>query len=54
MGDGMLDKIKGKFKETEGKVTGDELREKQGQAEQTIGEGKEKLEDAKDEAREQI
>jgi uncharacterized protein YjbJ (UPF0337 family) len=38
----------------EGKLTGDELREKQGQAEQKVGEGKEKLEEARDEARERI
>ena len=52
--DGMRDKVEGTIKEGEGKLTGDELREKQGQAQQKVGEGKETLEDAKDEARERI
>ena len=38
----------------EGKLTDDELREKQGQAQQKVGEGKEQLVDAKDEARERM
>ena len=42
----MSDKWEGKLKETEGKLTGDEVREGQGKAEGAWGEAKEKAEDA--------
>ncbi len=45
------DEVEGKAKEAEGKLTDDELREKQGQAQSTWGETKEKAEDAWDEAK---
>ena len=41
----MTEKWSGKLKETEGKLTGDKVREGQGKAESTIGEAKEKAED---------
>ena len=42
------DKVTGKLKETEGKVTGDEEREMQGKTEKNWGEVKDKARDAKD------
>ena len=42
------DKVKGKLKETEGKVTGDEEREAQGKNQQDWGKVKEKAREAKD------
>jgi uncharacterized protein YjbJ (UPF0337 family) len=42
------DKVKGKLKETEGKVTGDEVRESQGKTEKNWGKVKDKARDAKD------
>jgi uncharacterized protein YjbJ (UPF0337 family) len=45
------DKAEGKLKETEGKLTDDELREKQGQAQQKVGAAKGAWEDVKDKAR---
>ena len=39
------DKLEGQAKEWEGKLTGDELRERQGQGEEGLAEGKEKAED---------
>ncbi len=39
------DKIEGKLKEKEGELTGDEAREKQGEAQQVWGEAKEKARD---------
>lgn len=45
MSDGTKEKISGKLKETEGKLTGDKLREGQGKAEQKIGDVKDKLDD---------
>ena len=53
--EGKRDKVEGKLLEAgKGKLTDDELREKQGKAQQKVGEGKEQFEDAKDEARERI
>lgn len=42
------DKVKGTLKETEGKVTGDEVREAQGESQKNWGKVKDKAEDAKD------
>ena len=39
------DRIEGNLKEAEGKLTGDELREKQGQAQDTWGKAKDKADD---------
>ena len=54
----MKDSIEGKLKETEGKLSDDEVREKQGQAEQAVDEAKgkvsEKTEEAKQEIRERL
>ena len=46
----MPDKWEGKLKETEGALTGDEVREGQGKAESAWGEAKEKAEDLGNEA----
>jgi uncharacterized protein YjbJ (UPF0337 family) len=43
------DKVTGKLKETEGKATGDEVRETQGKSEKNWGKVKDKARDAKDE-----
>jgi uncharacterized protein YjbJ (UPF0337 family) len=43
------DKIEGKLKEKEGELTGDEVREKQGEAQQAWGETKDKARDAREE-----
>jgi uncharacterized protein YjbJ (UPF0337 family) len=43
------DKVTGKLKETEGKVTGDKDRELQGKTEKDWGKVKDKARDAKDE-----
>lgn len=43
---GLKDKIAGKFKEVEGKVTGDKAREVQGKAQQAKGKVKDKIADA--------
>jgi uncharacterized protein YjbJ (UPF0337 family) len=43
------DRIKGKLKETEGRLTDDKLREKQGQTEKKWGEAKDKTRDMKKE-----
>jgi uncharacterized protein YjbJ (UPF0337 family) len=48
MSDGMRDKIEGKLKETEGEVTNDTMREKQGEAQQKWGEAKDKVDDLTD------
>ena len=42
------DKVTGKLKETEGKATGDEVREAQGKSEKNWGKAKDKARDAKD------
>ena len=42
------DRIEGNLKEAEGKLTGDEVREKQGQAQDTWGKAKDKAEDVVD------
>jgi len=42
------DKVKGKLKETEGKVTGDETREAQGKTQKDWGKVKDKAREAKD------
>jgi uncharacterized protein YjbJ (UPF0337 family) len=42
------DRIEGKLKEAEGKLTDDTLREKQGQAQEKWGEAKEKIEETKE------
>ena len=39
------DRIEGNLKEAEGKLTGDELREKQGQAQDAWGKAKDKVDD---------
>jgi uncharacterized protein YjbJ (UPF0337 family) len=43
------DKVKGKLKETEGKLTGDEDREAQGKNQKDWGKVKDKAREAKDE-----
>jgi uncharacterized protein YjbJ (UPF0337 family) len=43
------DKIEGTLKEKEGELTGDTVREKQGEAQKTRGEAKEEAEDVKEE-----
>jgi uncharacterized protein YjbJ (UPF0337 family) len=48
------DRIEGELKEQEGKLTGDEVREKQGQAQETWGEAKDKTDDLKDEVDDRI
>jgi len=52
--EGERDKLEGTLKEGEGKLTGDELREKQGQGQQAWGDAKEKLEEGKEEADERL
>jgi uncharacterized protein YjbJ (UPF0337 family) len=42
------DKIEGTLKEKEGELTGDEAREKEGEAQKTWGEAKEKVDDLTD------
>jgi uncharacterized protein YjbJ (UPF0337 family) len=46
----MDEKIEGKLREVEGKLTGDKVREGQGKAESAVGEAKEKAEDIGTEA----
>jgi uncharacterized protein YjbJ (UPF0337 family) len=48
------DRIEGNLKEAEGKLTGDEAREKQGQAQDTWGKAKDKAEDTWDSAKEKL
>jgi len=48
------DKIEGTLKEKEGELTGDTVREKQGEAQKTRGEAKEKAEDVKEEIDERM
>jgi uncharacterized protein YjbJ (UPF0337 family) len=45
------DRIEGSLKEAEGKLTDDELREKQGQAQKSWGKTKDKSEDAWEDAK---
>ena len=52
MDDAQKDKLEGTLKETEGKLTGDELREGQGKAQHAWGDAKDKAEDVADEVRE--
>ena len=42
------DRIEGNLKEAEGKLTGDKVREKQGQAQDTWGKTKDKVDDLRD------
>jgi len=42
------DKVEGTLKEKEGELTGDEVREKQGEGQKTWGEAKEKVDDLTD------
>ena len=48
------DEMEGKLKETEGKLTDDDVREKQGQGEQAWGDAKDKVEDVGDEVKERF
>jgi uncharacterized protein YjbJ (UPF0337 family) len=48
------DKLAGKAKETEGKLTGDKVREGQGKAQHGWGDAKDKAKDAADEVRERV
>jgi uncharacterized protein YjbJ (UPF0337 family) len=48
------DKLEGKAKEAEGKLTGDKVREGQGKAEHAWGEAKEGADEARDKVREKI
>jgi uncharacterized protein YjbJ (UPF0337 family) len=48
------DRIEGNLKEAEGKLTDDELREKEGQAQDTWGKVKDGADDALDRAKEEI
>ena len=42
------DKVEGTLKEKEGEITGDEVREKQGEAQKTLGKAKEKVDELTD------
>jgi uncharacterized protein YjbJ (UPF0337 family) len=48
------DRIEGNLKEAEGKLTGDEVREKQGQAQDTWGKAKDKVEDTLESAKDKL
>ena len=48
------DKMEGELKEQEGKITGDEMRARQGQGEQAWSDAKDKAEDVKEEAEERF
>jgi uncharacterized protein YjbJ (UPF0337 family) len=48
------DKVEGTVKEKEGELTGDDVREKQGEAQKGMGDAKGKLEDVKDEIKERL
>jgi uncharacterized protein YjbJ (UPF0337 family) len=54
MDDAQKDKLEGKAKEAEGKLTDDEIREGQGKAQHAWGEAKDKAKDTADEVRERI
>ena len=47
-GEGAMDKLKGKAKETAGALTGDEAKKSEGRKDQTKGTAKDKLGKAKD------
>ena len=44
-----FERIEGELKEKEGELTGDKIREKEGEAQQGWGKAKDKAEDVKDE-----
>ena len=48
------DQLEGNLKEAEGKLTDDDLREKQGEGEQAWGGAKDKVEDVTDEVKERF
>jgi uncharacterized protein YjbJ (UPF0337 family) len=48
------DRIEGNLKEAEGKLTGDEVREKQGQAQDTWGKAKDKVDDVFDKSEDKV
>ena len=48
------DRIEGNLKEAEGKLTGDEVREKQGQTQDTFGKVKDKADDAWEKAKDTL
>jgi uncharacterized protein YjbJ (UPF0337 family) len=48
------DRIEGNLKEAEGKLTGDEVREKQGQAQKTWGKAKDKVDDVLDDSEDKV
>ena len=48
------DEVEGTLKEAEGKLTDDDVREKQGEGQQAWGDAKEKFEDVGDEAKERF
>jgi uncharacterized protein YjbJ (UPF0337 family) len=48
------DRIEGNLKEAEGKLTGDEVREKQGQTQDTWGKAKDKADDAWEKAKDTL
>lgn len=54
MSDEWKDKVEGALKEKEGELTGDEVREKQGEAQKEWGNAQGKVEDAKDEIKERL
>jgi uncharacterized protein YjbJ (UPF0337 family) len=54
MDDAQKDKLEGKAKEAEGKLTDDELREGQGKVQHAWGEAKDKAGDTADEVRERL
>jgi uncharacterized protein YjbJ (UPF0337 family) len=54
MDDDQKDKLAGKAKEAEGKLTGDEVREGQGKAQHAWGDAKDKAKDAADEVRDRV
>lgn len=45
---GLKDKVAGKFKEVEGKITGDKMREAEGKAQQVKGKAKGTINDVKE------
>ncbi len=52
--DELKDKVEGTLKEKEGELTGDELREKQGEAQKEWGNAQGKVEEKKDEIKERL
>lgn len=53
-GSGLKDKVVGKMKEVEGKVTGDKLRETEGKAQKKKGEVTDRVNKVKENVREKI